>query len=105
MKTGRSRTPGVLLAAVLCLAAAGPTPAEAQQPAAQDTSLQRSQARLVEIRRERERLQMEMERRRGRVHSLSSELTNIERQVEVATHFALAGLRADRPRAAAPPAR
>ena len=82
MKTGRSRTPGVLLAAVLCLAAAGPTPAGAQQPAAQDTSLQRSQARLVEIRRERERLQMEMERLRGRVHSLSSELTNIERQVE-----------------------
>ena len=30
---------------------------------------------------------------------------NIERQVEVATHFALAGLRADRPRAAAPRAR
>lgn len=61
-----------------------PVPAllSAQQPPAQDTSLQRSQERLIEIRRERERLQREMERLRGRVHSLSSELTNIERQVE-----------------------
>jgi septal ring factor EnvC (AmiA/AmiB activator) len=82
MTTGRSRARGVLLAAALCLAGAGPTPAAAQQPAAQDTSLQRSRERLIEIRRERERLQREMERLRGRVHSLSSELTNIERQVE-----------------------
>lgn len=61
-----------------------PVPAllSAQQPPAPDTSLQRSQERLIEIRRERERLQREMERLRGRVHSLSSELTNIERQVE-----------------------
>jgi septal ring factor EnvC (AmiA/AmiB activator) len=77
---GRSRPRLVLLAAAWCVASAAP--AGAQQPAAQDTSLQRSQERLVEIRRERERLQMEMERLRGRVHSLSSELTNIERQVE-----------------------
>lgn len=82
MKTGRSRATGVLLAAALCLAGAGPIPAVAQQPAAQDTSLLRSRERLTEIRRERERLQREMERLRGRVHSLSSELTNIERQVE-----------------------
>lgn len=70
------------LAAFLCLASAAPAALAAQQPAPQDTSLQRSQERLVEIRRERERLQREMERLRGRVHSLSSELTNIERQVE-----------------------
>lgn len=70
------------LAAFLCLASAAPAALPAQQPAPQDTSLQRSQERLVEIRRERERLQREMERLRGRVHSLSSELTNIERQVE-----------------------
>ena len=82
MTTGRSRARGVLLAAALCLAGAGPAPAVTQQPAAQDTSLQRSQERLIEVRRERERLQREMERLRGRVHSLSSELTNIERQVE-----------------------
>ncbi len=70
------------LAAFLCLASAAPPTLAAQQPAPSDTSLQRSQERLVEIRRERERLQREMERLRGRVHSLSSELTNIERQVE-----------------------
>jgi len=82
MNTGRSRAPGVLLAAALCLAGASLTPAVAQQPAAQDTSIQRSRQRLIEIRSERERLQREMERLRGRVHSLSSQLTNIERQVE-----------------------
>jgi septal ring factor EnvC (AmiA/AmiB activator) len=70
------------LAAFLCLASAAPPTLAAQQPVPPDTSLQRSQERLVEIRRERERLQREMERLRGRVHSLSSELTNIERQVE-----------------------
>lgn len=70
------------LAVFLCLASATPAALTAQQPAPPDTSLQRSQERLIEIRRERERLQREMERLRGRVHSLSSELTNIERQVE-----------------------
>lgn len=70
------------LAAFLCLASAAPSALAAQQPAPPDTSLQRSQERLIEIRRERERLQREMERLRGRVHSLASELTNIERQVE-----------------------
>jgi len=70
------------LAVLLCLASATPAVLAAQQPASPDTSLQRSQERLIEIRRERERLQREMERLRGRVHSLSSELTNIERQVE-----------------------
>lgn len=58
-------------------------PLLAQAPAAQDTALQRSQDRLAEIRRERARLQEEMDRLRGRVHNLSSELTNIERQVQV----------------------
>jgi murein hydrolase activator len=82
MTAGRTRAPGVLLAAALCVAALAPAPARAQQPPAQDTSLQRSRERLVEIRRERERLQTDMERLRGRVHSLSSELANIERQVE-----------------------
>jgi septal ring factor EnvC (AmiA/AmiB activator) len=70
------------LAGLLCLVSATPAALAAQQPAPPDTSLQRSQERLTEIRRERERLQREMERLRGRVHSLSSELTNIERQVE-----------------------
>ena len=70
------------MAAFLCLASAAPSALAAQQPAPPDTSLQRSQERLTEIRRERERLQREMERLRGRVHSLASELTNIERQVE-----------------------
>jgi len=56
------------------------TPLRAQQP---DTALAHSQQRLADIRREREQLQEEMERLRGRVHSLSSELTNIEQQVRV----------------------
>ena len=51
--------------------------APAQQP---DTALQNSQERLSEIRREREQLNRQMERLRGQVHSLSTELTNIERQ-------------------------
>ncbi|MBI1722371.1 MAG: peptidoglycan DD-metalloendopeptidase family protein [Gemmatimonadetes bacterium] len=59
-----------------------PSVLAAQQQPTLDTTLQRSQQRLLEVRRERERLQQEMERLRGRVHSLSSELTNIERQVE-----------------------
>ncbi len=72
---------GLLAAMLLCTSASAPAPLLAQQPP-QDTTLQRSQARLLEIRRERERLQQEMERLRGRVHSLSSELTNIEQQVQ-----------------------
>ena len=67
------------LALHLVLLAASPL--AAQQ--AQDTALQRSQARLAEIRREREQLQSEMDRLRGRVHSLSTELSNIERQVQI----------------------
>lgn len=70
------------LAVPLGFCAPAPRALRAQQPPAQDTSLQRSRERLSEIRRERERLQQEMERLRGRVHSLSSELTNIEHQVE-----------------------
>lgn len=67
----------------LCLLACLAVSAAAQQPAPADTALQRSQQRLLEIRRERERLQREMDRLRGRVHSLSSELSNIERQVDI----------------------
>jgi len=70
------------LAVPLCVGAPAPRALRAQQQPAQDTTLVRSQERLLEIRRERERLQREMERLRGRVHSLSSELNNIERQVE-----------------------
>jgi septal ring factor EnvC (AmiA/AmiB activator) len=55
-------------------------PLLAQTP---DTALSRSQERLAEIRRERQRLQDDMDRLRGRVHSLSSELNNIERQVQL----------------------
>jgi septal ring factor EnvC (AmiA/AmiB activator) len=68
---------------LLALAVGVTVPAPAQQPAAQDTALQRSQERLAEIRRERERLQSEMDRLRGRVHNLSTELSNIERQVQI----------------------
>lgn len=81
--SARRRFRAVLALAVpLCLCAPVPLVLSAQQAPTQDTSLQRSRERLVEIRRERERLQQEMERLRGRVHSLSSELTNIENQVE-----------------------
>ncbi len=76
-----ARTAVLVLALSLPLCPCAPVPRLfAQQP---DTALQRSQERLAEIRRERERLQREMERLRGRVHSLSSELSNIERQVQI----------------------
>lgn len=68
------------LAATLLLLA---TSAFAQQPAAPDTALQRSQQRLAEVRREQLQLRGDMDRLRGRVHSLSSELNNIERQVQI----------------------
>lgn len=78
----RSATATALVWALsLCLGASVPSGILAQQPA-QDSTLQRSQQRLLEIRRERERLQQETERLRGRVHSLASELTNIEQQVQ-----------------------
>ncbi len=73
----------MILAFTVLLSLGPPVPLSAQQPAPADTALQRSQQRLLEIRRERERLQREMDRLRGRVHSLSSELSNIERQVDV----------------------
>jgi septal ring factor EnvC (AmiA/AmiB activator) len=68
--------------AVLLLLSVRASGSVAQQPPP-DTALQRSQERLAEIRRERERLEREMERLRGRVYSLSSELSNIERQVQI----------------------
>ena len=73
----------MILAFTVTLSLGPPVPLSAQQPAPADTALQRSQQRLLEIRRERERLQREMDRLRGRVHSLSSELSNIERQVDI----------------------
>lgn len=73
---------GLALLAILTAGLAVPPLAAQQPPAPQaDTSLRRSQERLLEIRRERERLQRDMERLRGRVHSLSSELQIFERQV------------------------
>jgi septal ring factor EnvC (AmiA/AmiB activator) len=71
---------GVLWLFLGALASAA-CPLAAQQPTT-DSSLQNSRDRLNEIRRERARLEQEMERLRGRVHSLSSELSNIERQVQ-----------------------
>ncbi len=81
-KGGTSRAgPRARIGGLALLAALGAAvPVAAQQP---DTALQRSQERLSEIRRERERLQAEMDRLRGRVHSLSTELSNIERQVQI----------------------
>ncbi len=64
----------------LLLFAVPPLAAQQQAP---DTALQRSQDRLAEIRRERARLQQEMDRLRGRVHNLSSELNNIDRQLQI----------------------
>jgi septal ring factor EnvC (AmiA/AmiB activator) len=63
-----------------CLALLVAGAASAQQP---DTALARSQERLSDIRREREQLQSELDRLRGRVHSLSSEITNIEQQLQI----------------------
>jgi len=67
----------------LCILLLAASPLAAQQPSVPDTALQRSQARLAEIRREREQLQAEMDRLRGRVHNLSTELSNIEQQVQI----------------------
>ena len=74
------KRPGQILW-VLGLLAVLAAPAVAQQ--APDTTIERSQQRLLEIRRERERLQADMDRLRGRVHSLSSDLDNIQRQVDI----------------------
>ena len=76
----RVRASARLLAALILAA-----PLSAQQPPApaRDTALEHSQARLAEIRRERERLETDLDQLRGRVHSLSSELTNIEEQVAI----------------------
>jgi septal ring factor EnvC (AmiA/AmiB activator) len=48
-----------------------------------DTSLERSQQRLNEIRRQQQQLQRDLDRLRGRVHTQSTDLTNIERQVDI----------------------
>lgn len=76
---GRAGARAALLAAVLAvLPAAG---LRAQEPGA-DTALENSQQRLTEIRRERARLQAQMDTLRGRVHSLSSEVENLQEQVQ-----------------------
>ena len=74
---GRAGAAAALLAA-LALLPAGRLAAQRPSP---DTTLENSQQRLIEIRRERERLQAEMERLRGQVHSLSSEVVNLQEQV------------------------
>lgn len=72
----------VVVFAFLCPCATVPR-LSAQNPPAQDTALQRSQDRLNEIRRERQRLQSEFDRLRGRVRTDSTEIRNIERQVDI----------------------
>ena len=57
------------------------TPAVAQQDTVQQ-QIRASQQRLQEIRAEREQLQQEMESLQGRARDISTELANIERQVE-----------------------
>jgi septal ring factor EnvC (AmiA/AmiB activator) len=49
---------------------------------AQDTSLEASRRRLVEIRRERDRLEEQQQRLQGQVHDVHDELSNLERQRE-----------------------
>lgn len=67
---------GVVAAALLVWAGA----AQAQETGRRE--LRESQLRLEQIRQEREKLQKEMERLRGRVHDASSELRNLDRQVD-----------------------
>jgi septal ring factor EnvC (AmiA/AmiB activator) len=74
----RSRWPFVF-SVLLCIGASVHRLSAQQAPP--DTAYQNSQERLTEIRRQREQLQGEMDRLRGRVHDLSGELNNIERQV------------------------
>ncbi len=73
-----------LTAALLAGCAALTTQAAAQRVPRQglDTALVNSQSRLIEIRRERERLETDMARLRSRVHSLSSEVQNMQLQVQ-----------------------
>jgi murein hydrolase activator len=74
---------GVLHAALLALAlvVAGPGVAFAQAEGATEREITESQRRLDQIRRERAQLREEMSRIRVRVHDISSELANLERQV------------------------
>lgn len=74
---------GVLLAVVFSIPLSPYPPIPRLWAQQRDTTLERSQQRLLEIRRERERLQREMDRLRGRVHSLSTDVANIERQVDI----------------------
>jgi septal ring factor EnvC (AmiA/AmiB activator) len=74
--TRRARTLASLGAALL-LASATAAPAQDATP----KELRESQLRLERIKKEREELQREMATLRSRVHDVSSQLVNIERQV------------------------
>jgi septal ring factor EnvC (AmiA/AmiB activator) len=76
------RRPARFGAAVLAVCAAAPLAAQPIPRQGLDTALVNSQSRLIEIRRERERLETEMARLRNRVHSLSSEVQNMQLQVQ-----------------------
>lgn len=71
------RTAGPLALLVLLLI---PGPAAAQADSVQQ-QIRESQERLEQIRQERERLQGEMESLQGRARDISTDLTNIEQQV------------------------
>lgn len=57
-------------------------PSAAQKPAPFDQQLRDNQRRLEDIRRERTQVEQELERLRTQAHSLTDELSNIERQKE-----------------------
>ncbi|MGH7476771.1 MAG: murein hydrolase activator EnvC family protein [Longimicrobiales bacterium] len=71
--------PWLLASVALCAALGLVSPASAQESTRRE--LRESALRLDQIREERERLQLEMQQLRSRVRDVSSELTNIERQV------------------------
>src|SRR5690606_37109823 len=75
----------LLLAGVLALAGPGVREAAAQQPTPE--SIVESQRRLEQIRRERAELREEMGRIRSRVTDLSSELENVQRQVQTSAEL------------------
>ena len=83
--SGRSTGCGIqhlrLVALVGMLLVCATTPAQGQQDTVQQ-QIRASQQRLQEIRAEREQLQEEMQSLQGRARDISTELANIERQVE-----------------------
>ena len=71
----------LLTAASFCTA----SPARAQANVEQQ--IRSNQERLEEIRRERDGLRDELDRIRGKVHTISSEMGNLERQKSVTTRM------------------